>query len=199
MKFLKILFVLFVAVSLVSCSSDDDGVDPLLDTDGDGVVDIDDLCPNTPGTIIDQGCYLFTNINVSSSPYSVTMLNTTEIQTTNVNGLDIVTEKTRVGDIFQLTYTFSENGTFVLDGEYLVNYSVVVAGEIITEDTEIIVIDNETGTYVANDSTMQIIVNGERVFDITLFNENELRFSHIDIYSQNGVNIVRSEEIRMIR
>ena len=49
MKFLKILFVLFVAVSLVSCSSDNDGVDPLLDTDGDGVVDIDDLCPKIGG------------------------------------------------------------------------------------------------------------------------------------------------------
>jgi|TARA_B110000914_G_scaffold130014_1_gene113623 hypothetical protein len=198
MKFLKILFVLFVAVSLVSCSSDDDGVDPLLDTDGDGVVDIDDLCPNTPGTIIDQGCYLFTNINVSSSPYSVTMLNTTEIQTTNVNGLDIVTEKTRVGDIFQLTYTFSENGTFVLDGEYLVNYSVVVAGEIITEDTEIIVIDNGIGSYTTNDSTM-ILVFDDKIYSVTLFNQNDLRITTEDIYEENGDEFVYTSEIRMIR
>ena len=198
MKFLKILFVLFVAVSLVSCSSDDDGVDPLLDTDGDGVVDIDDLCPNTPGTIIDQGCYLFTNINVSSSPYSVTMLNTTEIQTTNVNGLDIVTEKTRVGDIFQLTYTFSENGTFVLDGEYLVNYSVVVAGEIITEDTEIIVIDNGIGSYTTNDSTM-ILVFDDKIYSVTLFNQNDLRITTEDIYEENGDEVVYTSEIRMTR
>jgi hypothetical protein len=198
MKFLKILFVLFVAVSLVSCSSDNDGVDPLLDTDGDGVVDIDDLCPNTPGTIIDQGCYLFTNINVSSSPYSVTMLNTTEIQTTNVNGLDIVTEKTRVGDIFQLTYTFSENGTFVLDGEYLVNYSVVVAGEIITEDTEIIVIDNGIGSYTTNDSTM-ILVFDDKIYSVTLFNQNDLRITTEDIYEENGDEFVYTSEIRMIR
>ena len=198
MKFLKILFVLFVAVSLVSCSSDDDGVDPLLDTDGDGVVDIDDLCPNTPGTIIDQGCYLFTNINVSSSPYSVTMLNTTEIQTTNVNGLDIVTEKTRVGDIFQLTYTFSENGTFVLDGEYLVNYSVVVAGEIITEDTEIIVIDNGIGSYTTNDSTM-ILVFDDKIYSVTLFNQNDLRITTEDIYEENGDEFVYTSEIRMTR
>ena len=198
MKFLKILFVLFVAVSLVSCSSDNDGVDPLLDTDGDGVVDIDDLCPNTPGTIIDQGCYLFTNINVSSSPYSVTMLNTTEIQTTNVNGLDIVTEKTRVGDIFQLTYTFSENGTFVLDGEYLVNYSVVVAGEIITEDTEIIVIDNGIGSYTTNDSTM-ILVFDDKIYSVTLFNQNDLRITTEDIYEENGDEFVYTSEIRMTR
>jgi|TARA_B110000285_G_scaffold45938_1_gene51496 hypothetical protein len=198
MKFLKILFVLFVAVSLVSCSSDDDGVDPLLDTDGDGVVDIDDLCPNTTGTIIDQGCYLFTNINVSSSPYSVTMLNTTEIQTTNVNGLDIVTEKTRVGDIFQLTYTFSENGTFVLDGEYLVNYSVVVAGEIITEDTEIIVIDNGIGSYTTNDSTM-ILVFDDKIYSVTLFNQNDLRITTEDIYEENGDEFVYTSEIRMTR
>lgn len=198
MKFLKILFVLFVAVSLVSCSSDDDGVDPLLDTDGDGVVDIDDLCPNTIGTIIDQGCYLFTNINVSSSPYSVTMLNTTEIQTTNVNGLDIVTEKTRVGDIFQLTYTFSENGTFVLDGEYLVNYSVVVAGEIITEDTEIIVIDNGIGSYTTNDSTM-ILVFDDKIYSVTLFNQNDLRITTEDIYEENGDEFVYTSEIRMTR
>ena len=126
------------------------------------------------------------------------MLNTTEIQTTNVNGLDIVTEKTRVGDIFQLTYTFSENGTFVLDGEYLVNYSVVVAGEIITEDTEIIVIDNGIGSYTTNDSTM-ILVFDDKIYSVTLFNQNDLRITTEDIYEENGDEFVYTSEIRMTR
>ncbi|PHS65736.1 MAG: hypothetical protein COB12_06600 [Flavobacterium sp.] len=198
MKFLKNIFALFLIVSLASCSSDDDSIDPLLDTDGDGVVDIDDLCPNTPGTEIDQGCYLFTNINVSTSPYNVTLLNSTTIQTTNVNGLDIITETTTIGDTFQLIFTFSENGTVVLDGEYRNSFVITVAEQIIDEGSEIIVIDNETTNYSTNDSTMTMVLAGD-VYNVTFFNENEIKLTLETSYTENGDEFVYTEEINMIR
>jgi len=198
MKLLKSLFVLFIAILLVGCNSDDDSVDPLLDTDGDGIVDIDDLCPNTPGTEIDQGCYLLTNINVSTSPYNVTMLNSTTIQTTNVNGLDIITETIRIGDTFQLTLTFSENGTVVLDGEYRSSYVITVAGQVTDEDSEIIVIDNEATNYSTNDSTMTMVLDGD-VYNVTFFNENEIRLMLETNYTENGDEFVYTEEITLIR
>ena len=126
------------------------------------------------------------------------MLNTTRVQTTDVNGLDIVTETTTVGDTFQLTLSFSENGTVVLDGEYLINFSVVVAGEIITEDTEIIVIDNQIGSYTTNDSTMILVLN-DVIYNVTLFNQNDLRITSEDAYIENGDEIVETSEIRMTR
>ena len=170
MKFLKILFVLFVVISITSCSSDDE---------------------------VNQ--YDLNNANLSAGSYGVQELSFTNSETFTENGDIIVEEASGFGETFQLSYTFFENGTYIIEGEYVRKTTFRIDGEVVGQTTEIITNNNETGTYVANDSTMQIIVNGERVFDITLFNENELRFSHIDIYSQNGVNIVRSEEIRMIR
>jgi hypothetical protein len=198
MKLLKSLFVLFVVVSLVSCSSDD-SIDPLLDTDGDGVVDIDDLCPNIPGTIIDQGCYLLTNINLSTGPtYSTTLRNTSETQTTNVNGLEIISEITKVGGIFQLGTIFSEDGTFVINGEYLETYVITVSGIVTAEDVEIITFDNVEGIYSVNNNLMTINLDGE-TYSVTLFNESELIMTSESIYTLDDIDYVIIKDIRMIR
>jgi len=198
MRILKNIFALILIVSLASCNNDDDSIDPLLDTDGDGVVDINDLCPTTPGTVIDQGCYLFTNINVSSSPYDITLLNSTKIQTTNVNGLDIITETTTIGDTFQLTLTFSENGTVILDGEYRSTFVITVADQITDEGSNIIVIDNETSNYSTNDSTMTMVLD-DNVYSVTFFDKNEIRLTLETIYTENGDEFVYTENINMVR
>ncbi|MFT5248527.1 MAG: hypothetical protein ACI93P_000240 [bacterium] len=168
MKLLKTLFVLFVAVSLVSCSSDDD-----------------------------NNQYEFNNANLAGT-YEVTLLNTTEVQTTNVNGLDIITEYTTVGDTFQLTIVFSESGSYVIDGEFRNSYVETVAGQVQGEGSEILVIDSETGDYSTNNSTMTFVLDGE-VFSVALFNANELRVTSEDIYVENGDEFVYTSEIRMIR
>ena len=199
MKILKNLFVLFVTVTLISCSGDDDSVDPLLDTDGDGVLDIDDLCPNTPGTIIDDGCYLLTNINLSSGPtYSTTLRNTAETQTTNINGLEIISEITKVGGIFQLSTIFYEDGTFVIDGEYLETYVITVSGIVTEEDVEIITYDNVVGIYSVNNDLMTINLDGE-TYSVTLFNESDLIMTSESIYTLDDIDYVIIKDIRMIR
>tara|TARA_R110000787_G_scaffold28923_5_gene78820 strand:+ start:68772 stop:69281 length:510 start_codon:yes stop_codon:yes gene_type:complete len=168
MKLLKSLFVLFVAVSLLSCSSDDD-----------------------------SNQYEFNNANLSGT-YTVTMLNSTEIQTTNVNGLDVITEYTTVGDTFQLTIVFSASGSYVIDGEYRDSYIETVAGQVQDEGSEIVVIDNATGNYSTNNSTMTFVMDGE-VFSVALFNANELRITSEDIYVESGDEFVYTSEIRMVR
>ena len=50
------------------------------------------------------------------------MLNSSSTETTNINGLDVVTVFTTVGDTFQVIVVFDEDGTYVINGEYLVNY-----------------------------------------------------------------------------
>ena len=196
----KNLLVLSVALLIVSCNSDDDSINPFLDSDEDGIVDINDLCPNTPGTVLDQGCYLLTNINLSSGlTYSTTLLNTTETQITNINGLEIVSEITKNGSVFSsLDVTFNENGTFIRNGEYLETYVIKVNGIITEENAEIISFDNEEGFFSVNNDSMTILLNVD-TYNVILFDESELRMNLEQTYSENNIDYIISREIRMLR
>ena len=75
---------------------------------------------------------------------------------------------------------------------------VTVAGDPVEQSTVIVDVDNETGTYAANNTTMQLLLD-ETLFDVTLFNANELRLSSSDAYSEDGVDYFETSEIRMVR
>ena len=169
MRLFKQLFTLVIFVSLIACSSDD----------------------NTPA-------YALNNTNLSAGSYDITYLTTAATETINVNGLDIITESTTDGETFQVTITFAENNTYILDGQYVLNSLVTVAGEFVSQSTIIVDIDNEIGTYDANNSTMQLFLD-ETLYDVTLFNANELRLSSSNAYSDDGVDYFETSEIRMVR
>ena len=169
MKLFKHFFILAISVSLIACTSDDDA--PV---------------------------YELNTTNLSAGTYDVTYLTRNETETINVNGLDIVTESTIVGETFQLTLTFANNNTYVVDGQYVINTLVTVAGEIVSQSTFIEDIDNENGTYAANNSTMQLLLD-ETPYDVTRFNANELRLSYSTAYTEDGVDYVETSEIRMVR
>ena len=169
MRLFKQLFTLVIFVSLIACSSDD----------------------NTPA-------YALNNTNLSAGSYDITYLTTAATETINVNGLDIITESTTDGETFQVTITFAENNTYILDGQYVLNSLVTVAGEFVSQSTIIVDIDNEIGTYDANNSTMQLFLD-EILYDVTLFNANELRLSYSNAYSEDGVDYFETSEIRMVR
>ena len=168
MKVFKHLFTLVIFVSLIACTSDDA---PL---------------------------YELNSINLSAGTYDVTYLTSNATQTQNVNGLDIVTEDITEGETFQLTITFRENGTYLVDGQYVINTQRTVAGEIVSQSTYIEDIDDEIGTYAPNNSTMQLLLD-ETLFDVTLFNNNQLRLSTSDAYTEDGVDYFETSEIRMVR
>jgi hypothetical protein len=169
MKLFKHLFTLVIFVSLIACSSDD----------------------NTPA-------YALNNTNLSAGSYDITYLTSTATETINVNGLDIITESTTDGETFQVTITFAENNTYVADGQYVLNSLVTVAGEFVSQSTIIVDIDNEIGTYDANNSTMQLLLD-QTLFDVTLFNANELRLSSSDAYTEDGIDYFETREIRLER
>lgn len=168
MKVFKHLFTLVIFVSLIACTSDDA---PL---------------------------YELNSINLSAGTYDVTYLTSNATQTQNVNGLDIITEDITVGETFQLTITFRENGTYLVDGQYVINTQRTVAGEIVSQSTYIEDIDDEIGTYAANNSTMQLLLD-ETLFDVTLFNNNQLRLSTSDAYTEDDIDYFETSEIRMVR
>lgn len=168
MKVFKHLFTLVIFVSLIACTSDDA---PL---------------------------YELNSTNLSAGSYDVTYLTSNATQTQNVNGLDIVTEDITEGETFQLTITFRENGTYLVDGQYVINTQRTVAGEIVSQSTYIEDIDDEIGTYAANNSTMQLLLD-ETLFDVTLFNNNQLRLSTSDAYTEDGIDYFETREIRLER
>lgn len=169
MKFLKILFVLFVVISITSCSSDDEVIQ-----------------------------YDLNNANLSAGSFDLNYLSSYSTATVDINGLEIISEFAATGETFQFTITFFENGTYIANGQYVVNETTTVSGQITEEDTYIEDVDNEEGTYVANDGAMQLVMDGN-IFDVTLFNANELRLVQNDTYTEDGVDFVDTGEIRMIR
>ena len=169
MKFLKILFVLFVVISITSCSSDDEVIQ-----------------------------YDLNNANLSAGSFDLNYLSSYTTATVDINGLEIISEFAATGETFQFTITFFENGTYIANGQYVVIQTTTVSGQITEEDIYIEDVDNEEGTYVANDGAMQLVMDGN-IFDVTLFNANELRLVQNDTYTEDGVDFVDTGEIRMIR
>jgi hypothetical protein len=146
----------------------------------------------------DTPAYELNNANLSAGTYEITYLTSNETETVNINGLDIVTESSTSGETFQLTVDFFDNGTYVVDGQYVINTLVTVAGETVEESTVIADIDNEQGTYTANNNTMKLLLD-ETLYDVTRFNANELRLSYTTAYIEDGIDYVEASEIRMIR
>ena len=169
MKFLKILFVLFVVISITSCSSDDE---------------------------VNQ--YDLNNANLSAGSFDLNYFSSNTTETVDINGLEVISEFAATGETFQFTITFFENGTYIANGQYVVIQTTTVSGQITEEDIYIEDVDNEEGTYVANDGAMQLVMDGN-IFDVTLFNANELRLVQNDTYTEDGVDFVDTGEIRMIR
>lgn len=169
MKLLKNLVVLVMIFSLNACSSDEDS---------------------------DQ--YELNNTNLSAGSYDLTYFNSYTTATVDINGLEIISEFSATGETFQYTITFFEDGTYIADGQYVVNETTTVAGQITEQDTYIVDDDNEQGTYVANNDAMQLVMDDD-VFDVILFNANELRISLNNMYTEEGVDFLQTGEIRLVR
>ena len=169
MKLLKNLVVLVMIFSLSACSSDEDS---------------------------DQ--YELNNTNLSAGSYDLTYFNSYTTATVDINGLEIISEFSATGETFQFTINFFEDGTYIADGQYVVNETVTVSGQITEQDTYIEDVDNEQGTYVANNDAMQLVIDDD-VFDVILFNANELRISLNNMYTEEGVDFLQTGEIRLVR
>lgn len=162
--------VLVFAISIVSCKKDDDG----------------------------DNTFLLNNTNVAGS-YALTFFASTDVETTTINGLEIVSTTTTTGDTFQLDIIFDEDGSYLVDGEYRESFVVDVNGTVTMEDSEIIVIDNETGNYSTNSANSLFILDGT-IYEVTLFNQTELRITSQEIITEtNGDTFRYNEEMRFTR
>lgn len=169
MKISKILLVLFVAVSILSCKKDDG-----------------------------PAAFEFNSTNIIGS-YSLDYYRSSEVETVDFNGVDVVSSTIETGDTFDVDVVFASNGTSTADGVFRVTYDITVAGQNVPQDPEIVVINNEVSPYSVSAGALLLTIDGD-TYQVSLFNETEMHISLEEITTQpNGDNVVYNEEIRFTR
>ncbi len=122
------------------------------------------------------------NTNIAGT-HALTFFRVNIDESFEFNGIPVTSNTSVVGDTFQVTAVFGDNGTYTISGQYRVVATVTVGG-VSETDSEIIVLD-ESGTYEINNTTAQTIslsgLNelGDGVFNVELFNETEFRLKQI--------------------
>ena len=170
MKIIKYLFVLIVIVSLASCKSDDDN--------------------DTPYLLINENFSGLYNLN-----FLVANVETTVI----IGGNPVVVPSTSEGSVFQVDTSFNLNGSYSLGGQFLLTTTITGSGA----TNEIIDLD-ENGSYQLNDTAKTITITSNEeflngTFDVTLFNENELRIKSEKTTIDGDVTTESVIEIRFTR
>jgi len=121
----------------------------------------------------------------------------------DVGGVLLPAVITVEGDTFQVDAMFNQNGTYSITGEYRIVTTVTVGGQSVT-DPEIINVD-DAGTFIinANEQTITIMSNNQDeidgTFDVTLFNENEIRLFQEETITIDGITSDTILEMRFIR
>ena len=172
MKVYRKLIVFSFILLLFACKSDDDG---------------------------DQ--FLLTYANLSGV-YDMVHFSGNIETTVEIQGIPVTAVTTIVGDTFQVDATFNQNGTYSIEGEYRVTITTTAGGNTET-DTEIVVVD-DSGTYQidANDQTITITSDVDEfngTFDITLFNQTQLRIVKEESSIIDGSTVDSIIELRFVR
>lgn len=201
MKIAKLCFFFLLTLSIVNCKKDDDGPDLTIDTDGDGVFDINDLCPNEVGTVLDQGCYLLTNVNLTGN-HSLTYYAANSTTTITIMGVLFTVLSDVIADTYQASISFTESGTFTLSGVFRTTTTTTPpTGPPIIQ----IIVLNETGTYEVNDGAQILTfsgsgIYGNGIYNVTAFNQTELYITKEETTTDStGAITVSQQELRFTR
>lgn len=189
MKNLKHLLIALIAVAtLVACKGDDDNNDDV---------------------------FLFSNTNIAGS-HDLTFFKLDAEVRGELAGIPVTAIVTGLGDTFQTTINFNANGTFIVDGQFRIATETTIGGQT-TPDSIIVNLDNETGSYSISSNAdtitfsgiepIQITTLGEGVtvdlidgtWDVTLFNESELRLTKTESEVNGDTETDSTVEIRFIR
>ncbi len=170
MNISKILLVFVLALSIVSCKKEDDGVIP----------------------------FVFNQTNLEGT-YELNYYKSTETETIQFNGAEIVSVTTTTGDTFGINVTFLENRTYITDGAYREVFTTVVGGQTTMEGSDIIVEDNITRSYSVSSGTSRLTLDGD-IYEVPSFSETgmTITFENTETDS-NGDTTVFNEEFRFTK
>ncbi|MEM7187689.1 MAG: hypothetical protein AAF466_13635 [Bacteroidota bacterium] len=139
------------------------------------------------------------NADNLSGTYELVFYSTTRIETTNVNGLDVVSTITNVGDTFEVDYTFTPDGRYTAAGLFRIVLTIMVNGELTSEDAFIETVSITNGRFSTTSSSSILVLDGID-YEVGIFNENELRVRFNEIRTfPNGDTEDYTEELRFLR
>ncbi|NNL16625.1 MAG: T9SS type A sorting domain-containing protein [Flavobacteriaceae bacterium] len=168
------------------------------DSDGDGVLDDDDLCPNTPeGAVVDlTGCAVF---NLSPENYEIAVFSETCRSSNNgsisLSALENYNYTVNLtGEDFSATETFSSEMNFENLSAGTYNICITISGQpnyeqcftvVITEPDALVV----TTGRMANPSIVNVSLEGGEIYYITLNNETIITSENeIQLSLSSGIN-----------
>ncbi len=171
----KLLFLLFVTTIVTSCSSDDDNTSSF------------DL-----------------TVENFSGVYSVTLLNSNDVETFTTDGETTTNTFNSEGSDFNLIWTFTPTGEITLTGSYTITDTGIEDGEAFTFTDTVIL--NESGTYVLDvvNQTVLLSFDGEdddeaQLFDIQIFNENTIQLFSEETFTSDEFTGVFTVEVGLSR
>lgn len=157
MKILKFFLFAAIALTFAACSSDDDGVTPVVELNIANLVGTYDIFSIT-----------------DSSETTVTGGGTTVQFSTYVSS----------GDTFTNTvFTFNADGTYVSSGSYRDTSTTTFTGQAPETVMEIVTID-DSGTYSIDTVSRTLTLDGDDVYDVTVFNGTSLTIT--DNYTETS-------------
>ena len=170
MKTTKILLVFVLFLLIVSCKNDDDSVE----------------------------VFTFNQTNLEGS-YRLNYFVSTEVETTDVNSVDIVTTTVTTGDTFNFIVVFGADGMTTSNGTYRLTYTKDVAGTNVPVDPFTVDIDEEVSSYSVSSAASILTIEGTP-YQVVSFSETEMIITLEEIdTSSNGDSIVYNEELRFTK
>lgn len=172
MKFSKILLLLVITLSIVSCKNNDDTV-----------------------------AFILSNANIAGT-HDLKYFTRNEVVTGTVGSQTITVTNNTTADTYQAQVTFTGAGAYTLSGEFRTTTTsslgtppvvlIVVLNESgtyqVNDAAKTIVMTEQGGTLGDSD-----------INTVTLFNETELRVTYEGTYTENGDEIVEMQELRFVR
>lgn len=173
MKTSRILLVLFLTLSVLSCKKDDDS----------------------------PAAFVLNNANIAGT-HNLTYFTASQVVTGTVGTNPITITYNTTADTYQAQVTFTEAGTYTLSGEFRTTTTsslgtppvvvIVVLNESGTyqvNDAAKTIVMIEQGSSLGNSD----------INTVTLFNETELRVTFEDTYTEGGDEYVEMQELRFAR
>lgn len=164
MKFLKILLIAFISITITSCGDNES-----------------------------EPAFVLSNANIAGS-YNISNLSvSTDITTTSNNiAIKVATASTK-GDLFKVDVEMNANGTYSMKGSYTTTYKLTPVVGTAVETRDIINIDN-SGNYTINTSnntitfSNAIVDNLAGTLEVMIFNETNFSlFQEMDVTVSNNV------------
>ncbi|MGY8886358.1 MAG: hypothetical protein ACKVGT_06020 [Flavobacteriales bacterium] len=173
MKFSKILFLLVLTLSVISCKNNDD----------------------------DTAAFNLSNANVAGT-HDLTYFTSNVTTTGSIGGQPITVTTNTTADTYQVELTFTESGAYTIIGEFRTTTTSTLGGqpqvEILTLDESGTYQVNEaanTLVFIASGSSL----SDSDVNSVTLFNETELRIMFEGTYVEDGDEVIEMTELRFVR